>query len=387
MSTLTDFELRASSNKLGYGRHPSMLETIARPFLRKMYPEKANEWTLWALRNGLGPQSLPLTSPALCQKVMGLLFKNPLGAAAGMDKNAEAVSGILGLGFSHYEVGTVTPFPQEGNEIPRVFRLEAEKAVLNRCGFNNQGFGAVHSRLRRYRNSDPNGIVGVNIGANKDSSDRAGDYVKGLETFYDLASYFTVNISSPNTPGLRDLQAPAALDELLGRVMEARSHRLNAGEPYRPIVVKIAPDIADDDIISIAARLTAHNVDAIAATNTTLTRPNVDQNPLSRQLGGLSGRPLFHRSTVMLARIYQAINGRIPLIGIGGIDSPERALQKMEAGASLLQIYSGLTYEGPSLINRINEHLDAACHARDLANISALVGSRAAEWAAKPLDG
>jgi dihydroorotate dehydrogenase len=279
----------------------------------------------------------------------------------------------------------VTPLAQTGNSKPRVFRLISERGVINRLGFNNGGHDAALTRLRaRARRG---GVVGVNIGANKDTADRTGDYVKGVVAFYDVASYFTVNISSPNTPGLRDLQAPAALDELLGRVMEARATQMAAGKPRRPIVVKIAPDVAEDDVPAIAERLMLHKVDAIAATNTTLSRKGVSHIPTSKEAGGLSGRPLFHRSTAMLARVHQATGGTVPLIGIGGIDSPERALEKIEAGASLLQLYTGLIYEGPSLIGRIKQHLDATCRTRGLANISGIVGTRAAEWAAKPLDG
>ncbi|MBN9280393.1 MAG: dihydroorotate dehydrogenase (quinone), partial [Hyphomicrobium sp.] len=181
--------------------------------------------------------------------------------------------------------------------------------------------------------------------------------------------------------------APAALDELLGRVMEARAQQMAAGKPRRPIIVKIAPDVAEEDVPAITARLTAHQVDAIAVSNTTLARPGVSHNATSKEAGGLSGRPLFHRSTAMLARVYQATGGAVPLVGIGGIDSPESALQKIEAGAALLQLYTGLIYEGPSLIGRIKQHLDATCRTRGVSNISALTGARVAEWAAKPLDG
>ena len=310
-------------------------------------------------------------------------LSNPIAVAAGFDKDARVPDAVLGIGCGFAEIGSVTPLAQAGNPKPRIFRLPGAHGVINRLGFNNGGHDAALARLKsRARRG---GIVGVNIGANKDAADRTGDYVMGIATFYDVASYFAVNISSPNTPGLRDLQAPAALDELLGRVMEARTQQMSADKPRRPIVVKIAPDVAEEDIPAICERLVAHDVDAIAATNTTLARPGVAHDPTSTETGGLSGRPLFHRSTAMLARVYQATGGKVPLIGIGGIDSPESALQKMEAGASLLQLYTGLIYEGPSLIGRIKQHLDATCRTRGLANISELVGTRAAEWAAKPL--
>ena len=253
----------------------------------------------------------------------------------------------------------------------------------SRLGFNNGGHAAALTRLKARQ---PTGIVGVNIGANKDTTDRAADYVLGLQTFYDVASYFTVNISSPNTPGLRDLQAPAALDELLGRVMAARSALVTGGQRQVPIVVKIAPDIVDADLAPIVARLQHHQVDAIAVSNTTLSRARLSPNRDMNESGGLSGRPLFHRSTVALARIYQLTGGRIPLIGLGGIDSGETALAKIEAGATLLQLYTGMIYEGPGLIGTIKQHLSAAVRQAGVAKLSNLTGSKAADWAAKPLE-
>jgi dihydroorotate dehydrogenase len=225
----------------------------------------------------------------------------------------------------------------------------------------------------------------VNVGANKDSADRPGDYIRGIDAFYDVASMFTVNISSPNTPGLRDLQTPAALDDLLGRVMAARQARITNGKPKRPIVVKISPDIAEADILPITERLLAHAVDAIAVANTTLARSGLKDSQRD-EAGGLSGRPLFHRSTVMLAKVHQTTGGAIPLIGIGGIDSPETALAKIEAGASLLQLYTGLIYEGPGLIPAIKTRLAEAVRQSGVQRIGELTGRRAAEWASKPLD-
>jgi dihydroorotate dehydrogenase len=289
----------------------------------------------------------------------------------------------MGCGFA--EVGTLTPRPQEGNAKPRLFRLVADRAVINRYGFNNCGHAAARERLlRRPRR----GIVGVNIGANKDTSDRTADYVAGLNAFYDVASYFTVNISSPNTPGLRDLQAPAALDDLLGRVMAARAEHIAKGHPKRPIVVKIAPDIAEEDVPEISSRLMAHKVDAIAVSNTTLARPlTLRDQTTAKEAGGLSGRPVFHRSTAMLARVFEATGGHVPLIGMGGIDSGQTALAKIEAGASLLQLYTGLVYEGLGLIPKIKAHLSETCRLEGLSSISQLTGRRASDWARKPLDG
>jgi dihydroorotate dehydrogenase len=354
---------------------------LARPMLFALQPEDAHEATLKSLELGIYPRPAGPDDACLAVKLWGLDFPNPLGIAAGFDKDARVPDAVLGLGCGFAEIGSTTPRPQLGNARPRVFRLIADRGVINRLGFNNAGHAAALERLRRRAR---HGVVGVNLGANKDTPDRATDYVRGIETFGDVASYFTVNISSPNTPGLRDLQAPAALDELLSRAMAARDGLTQAGKPKRPIVVKIAPDIADEDIGPITQRLLAHRVDAIAVSNTTLARDGLS-GANAREQGGLSGRPLFHRATVMLARVHEATGGAVPLIGIGGIDSGETALAKIEAGASLIQLYTGLIYEGPGLISRIKAHLGAACRARGAKSISALKGTLAKEWAAKPL--
>jgi dihydroorotate dehydrogenase len=355
---------------------------LARPMLFAFEPEHAHELSLKSMEAGLYPCRAQDGDPKLALEVMGLQFPNPLGVAAGFDKDARVPDALLGIGCGFAEIGTVTPLPQTGNPQPRVFRLIQDRAVINRLGFNNGGHAAALSRLTKRR---AGGIVAVNIGANKDAADRTADYVQGINTFNHVASFFTVNISSPNTPGLRDLQAPAALDELLSRVMAARSSLVAAGQPRRPVVVKIAPDIAEDDLAPIVGRLVANGVDGIAISNTTLSRSGVRDSAGGSQTGGLSGRPLFHRSTVTLARVYQLTEGKIPLIGIGGIDSGETALAKIEAGASLLQLYTGLIYEGPSLIGRILDTLGRACQRANVQHISALTGRDAAAWAAKPL--
>ncbi|MDX2287399.1 MAG: quinone-dependent dihydroorotate dehydrogenase [Hyphomicrobiaceae bacterium] len=357
---------------------------LARPLLLALPPEQAHDLTLRALELGQYPRDTSPAEPALAQQVMGLRFPNPIGIAAGFDKDARVPDAVLGLGAGFAEIGTVTPRPQSGNPQPRVFRLIAERAVINRLGFNNEGHAAAFDRLAALR-PGVEGIIGVNIGANKDSEDRAADYVAGLERFYDVASYFTVNISSPNTPGLRDLQAPAALDDLVSRVMAARAKRVASGAPHRPVIVKIAPDIAEDDLAPIVERLVHHEVDAIAVSNTTLSRRGVHERGRG-EAGGLSGRPLFHRSTVMLARVHVATGGRVPLIGIGGIDSPQSALAKLEAGACLIQLYTGLIYEGPGLIPRIKAGLAEVCRRERVASVAALVGRRAEAWANRPLE-
>lgn len=345
-------------------------------------PEQAHAMAVRSMELGLHPRPAAPDDPVLAVHMAGLRFPNPLAVAAGFDKDARVPHALLAMGLGYAEIGTVTPLPQSGNPQPRVFRLVADRAIINRLGFNNGGHAAALGRLRRLA---PKGVVGVNIGANKETQDRVGDYVAGLEAFYDVASYFTVNISSPNTPGLRDLQAPAQLDALLARIMAARAGLVDEGRPRRPIVVKIAPDIAEADVEPIAGRLLAHGVDAIAVSNTTLSRPGVS-GTYARESGGLSGQPLFHRSTVMLARMHRATGGKVPLVGIGGIDSGETALAKIEAGATLLQLYTGLIYEGPGLVAGIKQHLVSAVHSAGAASIVDLSGIRAEQWAAKPLD-
>jgi dihydroorotate dehydrogenase len=373
------------------------LTTLARPLLFTLEPETAHEATLRALEAGLYPRSLGTDDPRLGQTLMGLHFPNPIGIAAGFDKDARVPDAVLGMGCGFAEIGTITPKPQEGNPRPRVFRLIQDRALINRLGFNNQGHEAALARLQRraerHAGKPSAGIVGVNVGANKDATDRAADYALGVETFTPVASYFTINISSPNTPGLRDLQAPAALDELLGRIMALRAQLVTLGQPQRPIVVKIAPDIAEDDLPAIAERLLAHKVDGAAVSNTTLARSGLGQsagqragqNRFADEAGGLSGRPLFDRATRALAQLYLLTEGRLPLIGIGGIDSGATALAKIEAGASLIQLYTGLVYEGPGLIARIKMELTAAMDRDGARGQHSLTGRKAQEWARRPL--
>lgn len=362
-----------------------MLNTLyrfARPALFALDPEDAHEATIKALELGVHPRQLGNDDPMLRQTVFGLDFPNPIGVAAGYDKDARVPDAILAMGCGFAEIGTVTPRPQPGNPKPRVFRLIADRALINSLGFNNGGHGAALARLEARKGR--NGIVGVNIGANKDSADRPGDYAKGIEIFSALASYFTVNISSPNTPGLRDLQAPAALDELLSRIMETRARIVSGGAPRRPVVVKIAPDIADEDVAPICERLIAHAVDGIAVSNTTLSRNGLVDSQANKS-GGLSGQPLFRRSTAMLARVFEATGGKIPLIGVGGIDSGETALEKIEAGATLLQLYTGLVYAGPGLIGEIKSHLAREVRRRGHSELASLRGTKTKQWAAMPL--
>ncbi len=340
-------------------------------------PERAHELTVKSLELGLYPRPAEPDDERLKQRIFGLDFSNPIGMAPGFDKNARVPREILAMGFGFVEVGTLTPRPQSGNPLPRVFRSIGDRAVINRLGFNNEGQDAALARLKRR----PAGIVGVNIGAGRDSPDRIADYVSGIERMGAVASYFTVNISSPNTPGLRDLQAPAALDALLKRVQAARGALPN--KP--PLLVKLAPDLADDDLPEVVGVIVANGVDGIVVSNTTLARNGLKDARFARETGGLSGRPLFARATRMLARVYKLTGGKLPLIGVGGIDSEETALAKVEAGASLLQLYTGLVFEGPALIGRIKRALVAAIERAGAKDLKPLVGTRAEEWAARSL--
>ena len=356
---------------------------LARPLLNVLDPEQAHELTLRSLEAGIYPRGFAPDDGRLAASVWGLTFPNPLGIAAGFDKDARVVGAVLAMGLGFAEIGTVTPRPQQGNPRPRVFRLGKDGAIINRLGFNNGGHAAALTRLER---RPPRGVVGVNVGANKDAPDRAADYVEGIQRFYDVAGYFSVNVSSPNTPGLRDLQTPAALDDLLARVLAARTQLMAAGKPRRPIVVKLAPDLAEADLQPVVGVLVSRGVDGIAVANTTLSRPGLSDPALGKEAGGLSGRPLFHRSTVMLARVHLLTRGSIPLIGIGGVDCGATAIAKIEAGATLLQLYTGLVFEGPGLVARIKRDLVAYAEQERLAHIGDATGRRAEEWAARPLE-
>jgi dihydroorotate dehydrogenase len=359
------------------------LSRLAQPMLLALPPEQAHEATLRALEAGLPGRASEPDDPRLSVSLSGLAFPNPVGIAAGFDKDGRVPDALLDLGFGFAEVGTITPLPQSGNPKPRIVRLIRDRAVINRLGFNSGGHVEVLARLKR---RPQRGIVGINVGANKDSADRTADFVAGIEAFAGLASYLMINISSPNTPGLRDLQAPAALDRLLGAAMLARERVVPKAARKAPLFVKIAPDMAEVDLEPVVERMRAHWVDGIAIGNTTLSRVGLRDVQAGREVGGLSGRPLFHRSTAMLARVAQLTRGEIPLIGIGGIDSGKTALAKIEAGASIVQLYTGLIFEGVGLVERIKQHLLEAVEDAGAASVSELVGRRTKEWAQRPLD-
>lgn len=345
---------------------------LASSLLRRFDAEDAHALAVAGLKL-LPPRAPPRDDARLRVAAFGLEFQNPVGLAAGFDKNAEVADAMLGLGFGFVEVGTLTPRPQPGNPRPRVFRLVEDRAVVNRYGFNNDGHARAHARLAARR---ARGIVGVNIGANKDSEDRVADYARGIEAFADVASYFTINVSSPNTPGLRDLQEKTALDELLAQVLAARERAAQR----RPVLLKIAPDLSLAELDDIVAVARARGVDGMIVANTTLARPSTLRSPGARESGGLSGAPLFEPSTRLLAAAYQRVEGRFPLIGVGGIESAETALAKIEAGATLVQIYSGLVFAGPGLVARAKRGLLTLLE-REKTDLSALVGRRAAQWA------
>ena len=350
-------------------------DAFSLPLLRWFDPEDSHRLAIQGLR--LLPPVRPRPDDAkLAVRAFGLNFPNPIGMAAGFDKNAEVPDALLRLGFGFVEIGTVTPKPQTGNPRPRLFRLERDEAVINRLGFNNDGADAVLRRLAS--RAHHGGIVGVNVGANRDSPDRVADYVKLIETFAPLASYFTVNVSSPNTPGLRNLQHAAALDDLLAKVIDARERvRKHAGDS--PVLLKVAPDLSLtelDDVVQIAR---SRRVDGMIVANTTLARPSTlrEQNRAKEQ-GGLSGRPLFRLSTRMVAETYVRVEGAFPLVGVGGIDTGGAALTKIRAGASLIQLYSSLVFKGLGLVDDIKRDLASTLLRTGREQLSEIVGADAA---------
>jgi dihydroorotate dehydrogenase len=345
----------------------SALHSLAARALQLLPAEDAHRVTIAALKAGLGPR-MAEDDPALAVELAGLRLPNPVGLAAGFDKNAEVPAAMLAAGFGFVECGTVTPLPQAGNPRPRLFRLAEDRAVINRLGFNNQGLERFAANLgRRGR-----GVVGANIGANKDTEDRIGDYVTGLRRLWGLADYFTVNVSSPNTPGLRALQTGAALAELLGRIAEARS----ALAGHAPVFLKVAPDLEGAEIEAIAEAVAASGFDGVVAGNTTLSRPDDLRSGHRGEAGGLSGAPLMARSTRVLADFHAAAKGRFALIGVGGIASGADAYAKIRAGAAAVQIYSALAFQGPGLVMAIRRDLKARLAADGFSGLAAAIGAR-----------
>jgi dihydroorotate dehydrogenase len=353
---------------------------FARKGLFLFDPETAHGLSIAALKAGLVPACRTTPDPRLRQTVAGLTFENPLGMAAGYDKNAEVPEALLRLGFGFAEIGTVTPKPQAGNPRPRIFRLVEDDGVINRLGFNNEGHEAAFRRLSAIRGG---GIVGVNIGANKDSADRIADYVAGIRRFYSVARYFTANISSPNTPGLRDLQARESLAALLSAVLAARDAEAERSGRKIPVFLKIAPDLTEEGMDDIAAEALSHTLDGLIVSNTTLARDGLKDKEQAREAGGLSGVPLFAKSTAVLAKMRKRVGPALPIIGVGGVSSAETALEKVRAGADLVQLYSCMVYEGPALPGEIVRGLSKLLDREKASSIRDLRDSRVDYWAAR----
>ena len=356
----------------------SLYEHIIAPLTRLIDAETAHALVIRSLQ--LKPYKAPLPSdPRLALSLFGLNFPNPVGLAAGFDKNADVPDQMLGFGFGFVEIGTVTPRAQIGNPRPRLFRLPEDRAVINRFGFNNEGHDAAYVKLENRKGRA--GLVGVNIGANKDASDRTQDYVEGIRRFVSLADFFTVNISSPNTPGLRDLQHEAQLDDLLARVIDARDAAIPA-HGRKAVLLKIAPDLEENDLDSVVTVARRRRIDGLIVSNTTISRPStLREQVTAKETGGLSGQPLFALSTRMLARAFLRVENQFPLIGVGGIDSAETAWKKIEAGASLVELYSALVYKGPMLARDINSGLVARMEREGLPSLLPVIGRRAQEIA------
>lgn len=333
--------------------------SLLRPILFQLDPERAHEVTLSLLQKSakFGISSLIYANQSLPTTCMGMTFNNPVGLAAGLDKNGEYIDALAELGFGFIEIGTITPKPQMGNDKPRLFRLPEARAIINRMGFNNQGVIAL---IRHVKRSKYQGILGINIGKNAATpvENALDDYLYCLERVYPYASYITVNISSPNTKNLRELQSGDALTALLDGLKKRHQQLAQDYQFYVPLVLKVAPDLEEDQIDFIAKELMTFEIDGLITTNTTLSRHGVEDYALSQEAGGLSGRPMSHISTQVLAKFAERLDDSVALIGVGGIDSGERAVNKIVAGADLVQVYSGLIYEGPGLIQDCVEAID-----------------------------
>ena len=346
---------------------------LALPLLRRLPPETAHRTTIHALRAGLAPPRKRADPPSLAVRLWGRDFPNPIGLAAGFDKDAEVPDAMLRFGFGFVEVGTVTPRPQAGNPRPRLFRLPEDEALINRLGFNNDGLPAVTARLTARRGRG--GIVGANIGKNRDALDDTADYVQGVTALAPLADYLVVNVSSPNTPGLRELQRKNKVTALIEKLLAARASVMPANPP--PLLVKIAPDLTAAERADLAAAALATRIDGLIVANTTVTRPATLKSLEAHEPGGLSGRPLFAPSTVLLAEMYRLTAGKVPIIGVGGIASGADAYEKIRAGASLVQLYTALVYRGPGLVQRIKLELAALLVRDGFGSLGEAIGSAA----------
>jgi dihydroorotate dehydrogenase len=356
---------------------PVGLGGLGAALLRRIDPETAHGLSIQALKTGLVPSRPVPRDPRLLVPLFDMTLAHPVGMAAGFDKNAEVAGPLAALGFAYVEVGTLTPRAQPGNPRPRIFRLPEIGGVINRLGFNNEGHSAAFARLNALRNR---GVIGVNVGANKDSADRAGDYVEGIRRFARVASYFTVNVSSPNTPSLRDLQARDMLDDLAARVMTARDDETARTGRRVPVLLKIAPDMTEAALDDIAEVVLARGIDGLVISNTTLSRAGVD-HPMAGETGGLSGKPIFARSTIVLAKMRRRVGRQMPIIGVGGISSGADAYEKLAAGANAVQLYTGFIYGGPELPGRIVRDLIGLLDRTGAASITDVTGIRTDAWA------
>ncbi len=350
----------------------NLTERLGLTALHKVDPETAHGLSIKALRSGLTPTPGPVTSDRLRTTVAGLELPNPVGLAAGFDKNAEALAPLSQSGFGFIEVGAATPRPQPGNPKPRLFRLTEDKAAINRFGFNNEGMEVIGARLAQ---RPKNAVIGLNLGANKDSTDRPADFARVLAHCAAHLDFATVNVSSPNTEKLRDLQGKAALTALLAGVIETR----NALPRALPVFLKIAPDLTDEELVDIADVARDTGVDAVIATNTTLSRDGL-QSSHRDQAGGLSGAPLFEKSTRVVARLSKLLDGDVPLIGVGGISSADQAYAKICAGASAVQLYTAMVFGGLSLAADIARGLDTLLERDGFGSVAEAVGSKREDW-------
>ena len=353
----------------------SAVDALALRALYTLPPETAHHAALFALEHGLVAAHAEPDDPILQTSVWGLDFANPVGLAAGFDKDARVVDAMLSLGFGFVEAGTVTPKPQPGNPKPRLFRLDEDEAVINRLGFNSGGVSAFAKRLaaRQARRHAP-GRVGANVGKNRDTADGAADYVAGIETVAGLADYLVLNISSPNTPGLRALQARGPIEDLLRRALIARNRAAPVPAKAPPLLAKVGPDLAPSELHDIAEVALAVGIDGLIVGNTTVERPSWLKSPNKAEAGGLSGAPLLHPSTECLKRLYRLTKGRIALIGCGGVASGADAYAKIRAGASLVQVYSALVFQGPGLAQRIKRELAQLLRADGFQSVADAVG-------------
>lgn len=349
---------------------------LARPLLFTLAPENAHGVTISSMKRGLFPSFSAIKNKALSQSVCGLTFDNPVGLAAGFDKNAEVIAPILKLGFGFAEAGTVTPKPQDGNPKPRIFRDPANDAVINRMGFPNGGMDEFEGNFKAFLSmrKKPAGVVGINIGMNKTQTEPSKDYAALIKRFARDADYLTINISSPNTPGLRDLQKREPLMELLEKV-EAERSLVCSGKDLPPIFVKFAPDLTDEQIDELCGAVIDAKIDGVIVGNTTLDRPDYLSDGFKDEAGGLSGKPLTDKSTQVIAKFYQRLKGKMPIIGVGGISSADDAYAKIKAGATLVQLYTGLIYQGPDIAHSINKGLIKLLKADGYSNISEAIGA------------